>query len=78
MRYVAWPHIGGSNAMTRGLAWKSVTDKLDRIPVVYTQLDKHHCVAMSEQDFTLFALKWDHQNLGFLKWQIANPPYEQE
>ena len=64
--------------MTRGYAWRSITDKLDRLPIVYTQLDKYHCVAMTEQDFTIFALKWDHQNLEFLKWQIANPLSEQE
>lgn len=78
MKYVAWPYIGGSNSMTRGMAWRSITDKLDRLPIVYTQIDKYHCIAMTEQDFTLFALKWDDSNLGFLKWQIANPPCEQE
>lgn len=78
MKYVAWPDIGGSNSMTRGMAWRSITDKLDRLPIVYTQVDKYHCVAMTEQDFTLFALKWDDQNLGFLKWSIANLPCEQE
>jgi len=78
MQYVAWPYICGSNSMTRGYAWRSITDILDRLPIVYTQLDKYHCVAMTEQDFTIFALKWDHQNLEFLKWQIANPPSEQE
>ena len=78
MKYVAWPYIGGSNSMTRGYAWRSITEKLDRLPIVYTQLDKYHCVAMTEQDFTLFALKWEHNNLEFLKWQVANPPCEQE
>jgi len=78
MKYIAWPYIGGSNSMTRGYAWKSITDKLDRLPIVYTQIDKNHCVAMTEQDFTLFALKWDHNNLEFLRWTVANPPCEQE
>lgn len=78
MKYVAWPYIGGSNSMSRGYAWKSITDKLDRLPIVYTQVDKNHCVAMTEQDFTLFALKWDHNNLEFLRWSVANPPCEQE
>ena len=64
--------------MSRGYAWRSITDKLDRLPIVYTQVDKNHCVAMSEQDFTLFALKWDHNNLEFLRWSVANPPFEQE
>lgn len=64
--------------MSRGYAWRSITDKLDRMPIVYTQLDKHHCVAMSEQDFVLFALKWQDQNIGFLRWQETNPPCEQE
>ena len=77
MKYVAWPFIGGSNHMSRGYAWRSITDKLDRLPIVYTQIDKNHCVAMTEQDFTLFALKWDHNNLAFLKWSVANPPCEQ-
>ena len=78
MKYVAWPHVAGSNSMTRGLAWKNITDKLDRLPIVYTQVDKNHCVAMTEQDFTMFALKWDHNNLEFLRWSVANPPCEQE
>lgn len=78
MKYIAWPYIGGSNTMSRGYAWKSITDKLDRLPIVYTQIDKNHCVAMTEQDFTLFALKWDHNNLEFLRWTVANPPCEQE
>jgi len=78
VKYVAWPFIGGSNSMTRGYAWRSITDKLDRLPIVYTQIDKHHCVAMTEQDFTLFVLKWEHNNLEFLRWQVANPPCEQE
>lgn len=78
MKFVAWPFIDGSNSMSRGYAWRSITDKLGRLPIVYTQLDKYHCVAMTEQDFIIFALKWNDHNLGFLKWEIASPPYEQE
>lgn len=70
MKYVSWPYIGGSNSMSRGYAWRSITDKLDRLPIVYVRVDDKHCVTMSEKDFTLFALKWNHNNLEFLKWQV--------
>ena len=78
MKYVSWPYIGGSNHMSRGYAWQSIIDKLERMPIIYTQTDSHHCISMTEQDFTVFALKWNDKNLRFLKWTVSNQPCEQE
>jgi hypothetical protein len=68
LKYVAWPHISGSNTMSRGYAWRSIIQRLDCIPIEYS-ITGTHCVSMSEQDFILFVLMWNHDNLGFLQWQ---------
>lgn len=73
MKYVAWPHISGSNSMSRSYAWRSIIQRLDGIPIAY-KITGIHCVSMNEQDFILFALMWNHNNLGFLQWQEAIQP----
>lgn len=79
MKFISWPHVGGSNSMVRGMAWRSITNKLDACNIVYEEAARQHVVCMSDKDFVLFCLKWQpDNNLKFLEWCIINPPFEQE
>jgi hypothetical protein len=75
VKYVVWTHISGSNTMSRGYAWRSIIEKLNTIPITYT-ITGTHCIAINEQDFIIFALMWNHDNLGFLQWQESIQPDE--
>ena len=79
MKWVAWPHVGGSNSMVRGMAWRSIINKLNALNLVYEESNKEHAVCMSDEDFVLFCLQWQPNNqLKFLEWRVINPPFEQE
>ena len=80
MKLVIWPYVTGSNSMSRGLAWRSVTDKLDHLGIEYKTVENtaRHSVAMSGEDFLLFALQWNNKGLRHLQWQAVNLPDAQE
>jgi hypothetical protein len=75
VKWIHWPYVSGSNSMVRSMGWRSITNKLDAMNLVYEEVPRQHVVCMSDEDFVLFCLKWKpNRNLRFLEWQVINPP----